>query len=124
MIQFNLYYNDVISENDLLHELYTRFKYLLIEPNIIKVTLLDIQRIQSFRKFYNTVIVFLICLFPKLKKLTFNNCFIPSKYLIKMYNKLNTQEINLKTIIIKNSKSIIKEEIRAKDDGNIDLQFK
>lgn len=41
-----------------------------------------------------------------------------------MYNKLNTQEINLKIIIIKNSKYIIKEEKRPKEDGKIYLLFK
>lgn len=94
----------------LLSNLHLKAKQMNIQFNVINFKLVNMREILSSKQLYPDIIIPILSLFPKLKKLTFDNSVFRSKTFIKMYHKLINKDIKLNTIVLKNSLYISQEQ--------------
>lgn len=94
----------------LLSNLHLKAKQMNIQFNVINFKLVNMREILSSKHLYPDIIIPILSLFPKLKKLTFDNSVFRSKTFIKMYHKLINKDIKLNTIVLKNSLYISQEQ--------------
>lgn len=94
----------------LLSNLHIKAQQMNIHFNVINFKLVNMREILSFKQLYPDIIIPILSLFPKLKKLTFDNSVFRSKTFIKMYHKLINEDIKLNTIVLKNSLYISQEQ--------------
>lgn len=119
--KLNINFNNVedAKANYLLYYLNIKAKELNIQPNVVKLKIIQMNQQFTYKEFLLYLINPIIGLFPKLKQLTFDYSKIRKKHLNKVYNVLLQKDIKLSEIVLKNSVSLTKNQIEVLENKKI-----